>query len=127
MEFDYYKETFRKNLIALRKSMGLNQEEFAELIGISSTALEKWETGSSLPNLGSIFQMIQKVGPISIDELIGNSSTPISFRHLTKKPNSQLLLTISMDEDAILDLIASNEITNITRIIDDDDSKDSNN
>lgn len=127
MEFDYYKETFRKNLISLRKSTGLNQEEFAELIGISTTTLEKWETGASLPNLGSIFQLIQKLGPISIDELIGNSSTPVSFRHLTKKTNNQLLLTISMDEDAILDLIASNEITSITEMSDDDDSKDSNN
>jgi len=126
MEFDYYKETFRKNLVALRKSTDLSQKDFAELIGISSTSYEKWESGSSLPNLGSIIQLIQKLGPISIDELIGNSSTPVSFRHLSKKTNNQLLLTISMDEDAILDLIASNEITNITEISD-NDSKDSDN
>ena len=36
-----------KNIISLRKSRGITQEQLAEAINISAQAVSKWETGIS--------------------------------------------------------------------------------
>ena len=35
----------------LRKEKGITQEQFAEIIGVSSRSLSRWETGSNMPDL----------------------------------------------------------------------------
>lgn len=37
-----------KNIIDLRKSKGITQEQLAEALNISAQAISKWETGVSL-------------------------------------------------------------------------------
>ena len=38
---------FEEQLFAARKARGLNQEQLAELCGVSRQAVSKWETGVS--------------------------------------------------------------------------------
>lgn len=54
---------------SLRKERGLTQEQFAEMLFVSRTAVSKWENGRGMPGMDSL-QMIAKVFEISHDELL---------------------------------------------------------
>ncbi len=62
MEFN---EKFRE----LRKARSLTQEELAEALFVSRTAISKWESGRGYPSLDSLKE-ISKFFSISIDDLI---------------------------------------------------------
>ena len=53
----------------LRKEQGMTQEQFAERLFVSRTAVSKWETGRGMPNIESL-QMIARVCGITLDELL---------------------------------------------------------
>ena len=54
----------------LRKERGLTQEQLAEQLFVSRTAVSKWETGRGTPSIESL-QMIAKFYGITLDELLG--------------------------------------------------------
>ena len=60
---------FNEKLKALRKQKGLTQEELAEILFVSRTAVSKWESGRGVPNIESL-KSISKYFSISIDELL---------------------------------------------------------
>lgn len=60
---------FNEKLKELRKSRSLTQEELAEALFVSRTAISKWESGRGYPNLDSLKE-ISRFFSISIDELI---------------------------------------------------------
>ncbi|HOZ80892.1 MAG TPA: helix-turn-helix transcriptional regulator [Candidatus Woesebacteria bacterium] len=60
---------FGKILQQLRKKNNLTQEELAESIYISRTAISKWESGRGFPTIESL-KMISKIFSVSVDELI---------------------------------------------------------
>jgi len=45
-----------------RETAGLYQDAIAELCGVSKAAVSKWETGKSLPSLGSVHRIAVKTG-----------------------------------------------------------------
>ena len=53
----------------LRKAKGLTQEELAQALFVSRTAVSKWESGRGYPNLDSLKEL-SKYFSVSIDELI---------------------------------------------------------
>lgn len=53
----------------LRKDRGLTQEQFAQQLFVSRTAVSKWETGRGVPSMESL-QMIAKLCGITLDELL---------------------------------------------------------
>ncbi len=60
---------FARNFVALRKKMGLSQEQMAEKCGVSRAALAKWEVGNTVPNLYLVCD-IAKIFQVSLDELV---------------------------------------------------------
>lgn len=60
---------FNEKLQQLRKQKNLTQEQLAELLYVSRTAISKWETGKGHPNIESL-KSIAKIFDISIDELL---------------------------------------------------------
>ena len=60
---------FNEKLQELRKRKGLTQEELAELLYVSRTAISKWESGRGFPNLESL-KSISKYFSVSLDELL---------------------------------------------------------
>ena len=60
---------FNEKLQELRKARSLTQEELAEALFVSRTAISKWESGRGYPNLDSLKE-ISKFFDLSIDELI---------------------------------------------------------
>ena len=60
---------FNEKLQELRKRKGLTQEELAELLYVSRTAISKWESGRGFPNIESL-KAISKFFSVSLDELL---------------------------------------------------------
>ena len=58
-----------EKLQELRKQKGLTQEELAEILYVSRTAVSKWESGRGIPNIESL-KSISKYFSVSIDELL---------------------------------------------------------
>ncbi len=62
---------FNEKLQELRKERHLTQEELAEALFVSRTAVSKWESGRGYPSLDSLKE-ISRYFSVSIDELIGS-------------------------------------------------------
>ena len=62
---------FNQRLQELRKQKGLTQEELAERLYVSRTAVSKWESGRGYPNIDSL-KDIAKFFSVSIDELLSS-------------------------------------------------------
>lgn len=60
---------FNEKLQQLRKQNDMTQEQLAELLYVSRTAISKWETGKGYPNIESL-KSISKLFSVSIDELL---------------------------------------------------------
>ena len=60
---------FNEKLQKLRKSKGLTQEELAEALFVSRTAVSKWESGRGYPSIDSLKE-ISRFFSVSVDELI---------------------------------------------------------
>ena len=60
---------FHEKLQELRKQKGLTQEELAESLYVSRTAISKWESGRGYPNIDSL-KAIAKFFSVTIDELL---------------------------------------------------------
>ena len=60
---------FNEKLQELRKQKGLTQEELAELLFVSRTAISKWESGRGFPNIESL-KALAKTFCVSLDELL---------------------------------------------------------
>ena len=60
---------FNKKLQELRKQRGLTQEELAEKLYVSRTAISKWESGRGYPNIESL-KVIAKFFSVTVDELL---------------------------------------------------------
>ena len=61
---------FNEKLQKLRKDQNLTQEELAEKLFVSRTAISKWESGRGYPSIDSL-KVIAKYFHVTIDELIG--------------------------------------------------------
>ena len=60
---------FHEKLQELRKRRGLTQEELAEELFVSRTAVSKWESGRGYPNIESLKE-ISAYFSVSIDDLL---------------------------------------------------------
>ncbi len=62
---------FNEKLQELRKQKGLTQEELAEKLYVSRTAISKWESGRGYPNIESL-RAIAKFFSVTVDELLSS-------------------------------------------------------
>lgn len=60
---------FNEKLQALRKQKGLTQEELADALYVSRTAVSKWESGRGYPSIDTL-KDISAFFNITIDELL---------------------------------------------------------
>ena len=88
---------FNEKLKQLRQNKQWTQEELAERLFISRTAVSKWESGRGFPSIDSL-KAISQVFDISIDELLSNSellSIAENEQQQQRKNFQHLLLGIS--------------------------------
>lgn len=67
---------FSENIKELREDAGLTQDEFAEKIFVTRTAVSKWENGKSYPSIDSLKEISNLFG-VSIDSLMSDDE----FQH----------------------------------------------
>ena len=60
---------FNEKIQELRKQKGITQEELAEKLYVSRTAISKWESGRGYPNIESL-KAIAKFFSVTVDELL---------------------------------------------------------
>ena len=60
---------FETRLYELRKKAGLSQEELANLVGVSRQAVQKWEAGTSRPDLDNLTALARYFN-VTLDWLI---------------------------------------------------------
>ena len=67
---------FNEKIQELRKQKGLTQEELAEKLYVSRTAISKWESGRGYPNIESL-KAIAKFFSVTVDELLSTDEVLI--------------------------------------------------
>ena len=60
---------FHEKLQELRKNRGVTQEELAEALYVSRTAISKWESGRGYPSIDSLKE-ISNYFSVTIDDLL---------------------------------------------------------
>ena len=75
---------FYEKLQELRKQKRLTQEELAEVLFVSRTAVSKWESGRGYPNIDSL-KAISKFFGVTIDELLSGDELLIIAEEDTKQ------------------------------------------
>ena len=101
---------FNEKLQELRRSRGLTQEELAEKLYVSRTAVSKWESGRGYPNIESL-KAISVFFSVTVDELLSTDEILILAEEteIQKKSFGDLiygLLDICMSLLFILPLFA---------------------
>ena len=64
---------FHEKLQSLRRQRGLTQEELAQALYVSRTAVSKWESGRGFPNIDSL-KAIAAFFSVSVDELLSGDA-----------------------------------------------------
>lgn len=80
---------FHEKLQQLRKNRGLTQEELAESLFVSRTAISKWESGRGYPSIDSLKE-ISNFFSVSIDDLLSGEKL-LSIAEKENKSNMQSL------------------------------------
>lgn len=94
-------ESLGQRIARLRRSKGLTQEELGDKVGISSQAVSKWETDSSVPDV-TLLVKIANIFDISVDELLGNErirETPKVVPAENRKDVDKMILKITVDSN----------------------------
>lgn len=91
---------FSEKLQQLRKQNNLTQEQLAERLFVSRTAVSKWENGKGYPNIESL-KSISKIFIVSIDELLSGEE----LIELAVAENDFNILKIYDSIYALLDLM----------------------
>lgn len=66
---------FQQRLYELRKQSGLSQEGLASLLGITRQAVQKWESGSSRPDMDNLAALARYFN-VSLDYLVTGEERP---------------------------------------------------
>ena len=66
---------FRERLFELRRQAGLSQEELANLLGVTRQAVQKWEAGTSRPDMDNLTALADYFH-VSLDYLVTGREAP---------------------------------------------------
>ena len=83
---------FHEKLQELRKKRGLTQEELAEALYVSRTAISKWESGRGYPSIDSLKE-ISNYYSVTIDDLLSGEKL-LSIAEKENKTNLQNICNI---------------------------------
>ena len=64
---------FHDNLIELRRTRGMSQEELGDAVGVSRQTVSKWETGQTTPEMDKLIALAELFG-LTLDALVGRTA-----------------------------------------------------
>ena len=125
--------TFGEKLKDARKGVGYSQEELAEKLAVSRSAIAKWETDKGLPDINNL-KMISQILNVSIDYLLDDGSKlnlvvvrkPINLADfsdkninvLNKKKIKDKVIRSVYPKSEIYTLMADEKMTKSEKIVD---------
>lgn len=71
-------ETIGSRISKFRKAKGMTQEELANIMGVSSQAVSKWENDASCPDISLLPQLCKTLG-VSTDELLTGKKSEVKM------------------------------------------------
>lgn len=93
-------ESIGNRISKFRKAKGLTQEGLANLMGVSSQAVSKWETDASCPDISALPQLCRILG-ITADELLTGKTNEVKLLPAEERKSlDQLTLRIKVDSVA---------------------------
>ena len=66
------------NITHARIDKGLNQNELAELCGVSPSSVSQWESGEKRPRRDNLKKLADVLG-VSVEYLLGNEKNPVQI------------------------------------------------
>ena len=111
-------KTLGQNIATFRKEKNITQEALAEICGVSSQAVSKWENDISCPDI-TLLKTIARTFGVSVDELMDDGEGPVTRLVETKDMSNKFLRikVLSADGDkvnvnlplALIELFLSND------------------
>ena len=111
-------KTLGQNISKFRKEKNITQEELAEICGVSSQAVSKWENDLSCPDI-TLLKTLARTFGISVDELLDDGEGPVTTLVENRDLSTKFLRVrvLSADGDkvnvnlplALIELFLSNE------------------
>ncbi len=97
---------FNEKLQELRKKKGLTQEELAEILFVTRTAVSKWESGRGMPSIESL-KAISKFFAVTLDDLLSSEELLVIAEddHKQKEMHSRDLVYGLLDCSMVLLLL----------------------
>ena len=90
-------ETIGNRIAKFRKEKNMTQEELANLLGVSSQAVSKWENDASCPDISLLPQLCEALG-ITADELLtGKNNEVRMLPPEQRKPFDQLVMRVKVN------------------------------
>ena len=90
-------ETIGSRIARFRKASGMTQEDLANLMGVSSQAVSKWENDASCPDI-SLLPQLSKVLGITTDELLTGKNDQVKMVPAEqRKPFDQLVMRLKIN------------------------------
>lgn len=90
-------ETIGNRIAKFRKEKNMTQEDLANLMGVSSQAVSKWENDASCPDISLLPQLCEVLG-ITADELLtGRNHEVRMVPPEQRKPFDQLIMRVKVN------------------------------
>ena len=89
-----------ENIRVMRRKKGLTQEQLAEVMGVSTASVSKWETGIAAPELGMLAALADYF-EMSIDALIGHT---VGKAQLEEKISEVKELSLANEDEKAISL-----------------------
>ena len=77
------KHIFAEQMRLIRQRHGMTQQALAEALGVSTSAVQKWERGQSEPNTRTL-QMMADLFGVSLDELCDHPAPETNVTVMTR-------------------------------------------
>ena len=90
--------TIGENIAYYRKQKKLTQEGLAELLGVTSQAVSKWECDTSYPDI-TVMQALANTLNISVDDLLGKERKIPEVREASADRIDRRILLIELHAD----------------------------
>ncbi len=90
-------KTLQNNIRYLRKKKGMTQQEFAEFLGITRSALGAYEEGRARPGFDLLDRLCEAFG-FTLDALVRSDLSHISSREMRQGDKKMKVLAITVDE-----------------------------
>ncbi|MGI6644939.1 MAG: helix-turn-helix domain-containing protein [Bacilli bacterium] len=88
-----FRQTVGDNLAALRKEKKITQFELAEKFNYSDKAISKWETGETLPDLETLYQLCEFYG-VTLDYLTDPEAEQKRAKYQKSSVKNSLAITL---------------------------------